>query len=442
MECKKCGNILPENAKFCFECGAKVEQDLICTACGAKMSLGYKFCIECGSVISGSDENLIEKEVTETSGLEIEEIDWDNLLIPIISEEDDMHQKISRLKITDENRYFSKEEAKQLIRDFLEIVDWKEVRDLGGGRYIVKVPMSDEFRQKYFVLNAILNMNNVEAFAKGYSCLYDCFYDELIYNTELIIDMMFNLNILTPIHGRYDWMSSCVDGNIFSFKTRYGEKESSIFSYDDKKESRYREYEELSIINVTTGEEQSIKAYIRIHNCQESVCRIVINLAEHYAKYAEKEGFSFYIFDADGKVILKKRGQHTYRCGNKRFAELLYHEKACNGKFKQIGLYDEITGNEIVPIQYDYVSAWKKNDGSILAIGVPEILDCKKEIDYYEYDLGGESQVVRRQNIYPTSAEVCDESINNVTNKRGINIWVLEDKLKSMGYEEIELICI
>ena len=225
-------------------------------------------------------------------------------------------------------------------------------------------------------------------------------------------------------------------------KSNTTEKESSIFSYDDKKESSYREYEELSIINVTTGEEQSIKAYIRIHNCQENICRVVINLAEHYANYAEKEGFPFYIFDADGKVILKKRGQHTYRCGNKRFAELLYREKACNGKFGQIGLYDEITGNEIVPIQYDYVCVWKKNDGSILAVGVPEILDCKKEIDYYEYDLGGESQVVRRPNIYPTSAEVCDESINRVTNKRGINILVLEDKLKSLGYEEIELLTI
>lgn len=435
MECKKCGNILPENAKFCFECGAKVEQDLICTACGAKMSLGYKFCIECGAVISGSDENLIEKEVTETSGLEIEEIDWDNLLTPIISEEDDMHQKISRLKITDENRYFSKEEAKQLIRDFLEIVDWKEVRDLGGGRYIVKVPMSDEFRQKYFVLNAILNMNNVEAFTKGYSVLFDCFYDEMIYDTERIITRMFNVHILTSVCGRYDWISSCDNNEIFCLETAGHEKESSICCYGNQKKTSYREYKKVSIIDAVTGRiKDNVEANVKIHSFEENECRIIIC----FSKY-DRTGF--YIFDEEGKLILKKSGDYSYRCGNKRFAELLYRGVADNGRGGQIGLYDEITGNEIVPIQYDYVCVWKKNDGSILAVGVPEILDCKKEIDYYEYDLGGESQVVRRPNIYPTSAEVCDET-SDYYGRRGINIWVLEDKLKSLGYEEIELLTI
>ena len=101
----------------------------------------------------------------------------------------------------------------------------------------------------------------VEAFAKGDNCFYDCFYDRFIYNIEFVINRMFDVHILTSVYGRYDWISSCVDGNIFSLKTRYGE-ESSIYSYDDKKESSYREYEELSIINVMTGEEKSIKAYI------------------------------------------------------------------------------------------------------------------------------------------------------------------------------------
>jgi len=49
--CPKCGNQLPANAKFCLECGTKIEQlaenEMICPACGKKTPKG-KFCIECG----------------------------------------------------------------------------------------------------------------------------------------------------------------------------------------------------------------------------------------------------------------------------------------------------------------------------------------------------------------------------------------------------------
>ena len=50
-KCPNCGNILPPNAKFCLECGTKIEQitqnEIICPACGNKTPKG-KFCIECG----------------------------------------------------------------------------------------------------------------------------------------------------------------------------------------------------------------------------------------------------------------------------------------------------------------------------------------------------------------------------------------------------------
>ncbi|MGM9552637.1 MAG: SPFH domain-containing protein [Clostridia bacterium] len=49
--CPKCGNTLPENAKFCLECGTKIEQlsdnEMICPQCGSKTPKG-KFCMECG----------------------------------------------------------------------------------------------------------------------------------------------------------------------------------------------------------------------------------------------------------------------------------------------------------------------------------------------------------------------------------------------------------
>ena len=52
--CPKCGKTLPENAKFCLECGAKIEllaeNEMICPACGQKTHKG-KFCMECGAAL-------------------------------------------------------------------------------------------------------------------------------------------------------------------------------------------------------------------------------------------------------------------------------------------------------------------------------------------------------------------------------------------------------
>lgn len=59
-KCPKCGNALPENAKFCLECGAKIEQlgesEMICPHCGKKTPKG-KFCMECGGKLQLSCPN-------------------------------------------------------------------------------------------------------------------------------------------------------------------------------------------------------------------------------------------------------------------------------------------------------------------------------------------------------------------------------------------------
>ena len=55
IECPKCGNKLPANAKFCLECGNKIENlqsdEMICPSCGKKTPKG-KFCMECGSPLA------------------------------------------------------------------------------------------------------------------------------------------------------------------------------------------------------------------------------------------------------------------------------------------------------------------------------------------------------------------------------------------------------
>ncbi|MBO5092905.1 MAG: SPFH domain-containing protein [Lachnospiraceae bacterium] len=44
--CPACGTKLPDNAKFCFECGVKIARS--CPDCGAQLQPGAKFCLECG----------------------------------------------------------------------------------------------------------------------------------------------------------------------------------------------------------------------------------------------------------------------------------------------------------------------------------------------------------------------------------------------------------
>lgn len=53
-KCPKCNADLPEKAKFCFVCGAKIENlsdnEVICPTCGKKTPKG-KFCMNCGSAL-------------------------------------------------------------------------------------------------------------------------------------------------------------------------------------------------------------------------------------------------------------------------------------------------------------------------------------------------------------------------------------------------------
>lgn len=50
-KCPKCGAVIPENSKFCLECGEKVERVpegmVVCPGCGKTVNKG-KFCLECG----------------------------------------------------------------------------------------------------------------------------------------------------------------------------------------------------------------------------------------------------------------------------------------------------------------------------------------------------------------------------------------------------------
>lgn len=52
LKCKECGSEIPEDAKFCPNCGAAVKPESVaCKKCGAENPAGTKFCKECGSAL-------------------------------------------------------------------------------------------------------------------------------------------------------------------------------------------------------------------------------------------------------------------------------------------------------------------------------------------------------------------------------------------------------
>lgn len=64
MICTKCGAILKDDAKFCSECGTKLEMKVrTCANCGAVLEEGTKFCAECGRpvnepIIAGGQQEM------------------------------------------------------------------------------------------------------------------------------------------------------------------------------------------------------------------------------------------------------------------------------------------------------------------------------------------------------------------------------------------------
>ncbi len=72
MKCQICGTENPETAKFCNECGAKIERKeenrIVCSGCGKDFSDNFAFCPFCGKKVEENTRNVDEEVVIEKSG--------------------------------------------------------------------------------------------------------------------------------------------------------------------------------------------------------------------------------------------------------------------------------------------------------------------------------------------------------------------------------------
>lgn len=50
--CTSCGKHVPQNSKFCPECGTKMSESKFCPECGTKLTPNSKFCTECGTKLN------------------------------------------------------------------------------------------------------------------------------------------------------------------------------------------------------------------------------------------------------------------------------------------------------------------------------------------------------------------------------------------------------
>lgn len=60
-KCKNCGAVVSDTAKFCTECGTKIERELKCANCGAVLAANAKFCMECGTKVGEVNTSSFNK---------------------------------------------------------------------------------------------------------------------------------------------------------------------------------------------------------------------------------------------------------------------------------------------------------------------------------------------------------------------------------------------
>lgn len=82
IKCPVCGADCPPEAKFCRNCGTKLEQKEFCKSCGAELRPGGKFCRNCGASVNDTEtifENFANaSEMPQKNSANAPETPWEN----------------------------------------------------------------------------------------------------------------------------------------------------------------------------------------------------------------------------------------------------------------------------------------------------------------------------------------------------------------------------
>lgn len=82
IKCPVCGADCPPEAKFCRNCGTKLEQKAFCKSCGAELVPGAKFCRNCGAAVDDAETNressANDAETTWENSANDAETTWEN----------------------------------------------------------------------------------------------------------------------------------------------------------------------------------------------------------------------------------------------------------------------------------------------------------------------------------------------------------------------------
>lgn len=303
-----------------------------------------------------------------------------------------LYQNLSELQKY--SRVNTEEEVRQFVRNYLQIIGYVELKDLGSGYYYLHCHNNGGV--SWWSNYAILNLNAIGDFMEMNEYGFRQLYSNLFFN-PVTATSLHRGNVLISCHEAYDWISKPVDGKMYCLAPddEYGyEKYRYLHILDlyDLKERDGMEEASVEILAYTSGEN-----------------RILINSNAYGA---------FFIFDLEGNLILKKEGK--YGNAGSYFGYRLLNDY---NNFRCTGLYDEITGTEILPCQYQDFDMWVKNEGhsqqyrnkEIYLIGQQRIdkgpnnkPDYKKE--YFRYDpQTGEVSIMTETQMLPLYAGLRSE---------------------------------
>lgn len=100
--CSNCGSSLSNDAKFCPECGTKIERELKCSNCGALLAENAKFCMECGTKVGEIEKpHVIESANSEVNDEYASSVKYINEVLPF----SDVNHKTPNGEVVSESEF-------------------------------------------------------------------------------------------------------------------------------------------------------------------------------------------------------------------------------------------------------------------------------------------------------------------------------------------------